>query len=56
MHSAVKIFIGAVVGGIAGYAIYRFIGCRTGACPLQSNLYISVTLWALVGALMTAGK
>lgn len=56
MNVAVKTLIGAVVGGIVGYAIYRYIGCRTGACPLQSNAYISVSLWAIVGALMTAGK
>lgn len=56
MNRGVKTMLGAIVGGIAGFGIYWFIGCRTGACPLQSNLYVSVSIWALVGALMTAGK
>jgi uncharacterized membrane protein (Fun14 family) len=33
MNPAIRMMIGAVIGVAVGYAIYRFIGCRTGTCP-----------------------
>ena len=39
-------------GAVGGYAYYRFIGCRTGACPLTSNPWISTLYGALIGALI----
>ncbi len=56
MSGMVRIVAGAVMGAVVGYAIYRFIGCRTGACPLNSNPYISMALWGLMGALVAGGK
>ncbi len=50
-----RIIIGAVVGGLAGFGIYRFVGCSSGACPITSNPWIS-TIWGLViGALLARG-
>lgn len=40
------------VGAAAGYAYYRFIGCKTGACPLTSNPWISTLYGALIGLLI----
>ncbi len=40
-----------LVGGVGGYAYYALVGCRTGACPLQSNPYFSVLWGALLGYL-----
>ena len=51
-----KVIISAVVGVAVGYAIYRFIGCRTGACPLNSNPYVSMAIWGAIGILMSIGK
>ena len=45
-----------VVGGVAGFAYYYFIGCATGACPISSNPYISTGYGALVGAIAGMGK
>jgi hypothetical protein len=43
--------IGIVVGAIAGYLYYYYIGCRSGSCPINSNPWVS-TLWgALIGYL-----
>jgi hypothetical protein len=56
MFSIVRVVIGAVVGAGVGFAIYKFIGCRTGACPLTGNPFIAMFIWGVAGALMGAGK
>ncbi|MBN2196204.1 MAG: hypothetical protein JW751_25550 [Polyangiaceae bacterium] len=38
-------------GALAGFLYYRFVGCRTGACPLTGNPYISTLYGALIGFL-----
>ncbi|MFO7445161.1 MAG: DUF6132 family protein [Ignavibacteriaceae bacterium] len=40
-----------VIGGLAGYAYYYFIGCYNGTCPIQSNPYIS-TLYGMAAGLI----
>lgn len=36
----------SLIGGIAGFIYYFFIGCSSGTCPIQSNPFFSV-LWGL---------
>jgi hypothetical protein len=48
----IAIVIGAAVGGIVGYLYYRFIGCRSGACFITRNPYISTVYWAILGGLI----
>jgi len=55
MSTFIRIMVGAVAGALVGYAMYRWVGCRTGACPLTANPYISVALYALFGALILRG-
>jgi|WetSurMetagenome_2_1015567.scaffolds.fasta_scaffold303334_2 hypothetical protein len=38
-----------LIGGAGGYLYYRFIGCKTGACPLTGNPWISTLYGALIG-------
>ncbi len=47
-----------VVGGaLLGYAYYRFVGCRTGACAITANPYISTLYGAVMGYLASgAGR
>ena len=54
-NPAVRMLIGAVVGAALGYALYRFVGCRGGACPLTGSPWITPVLWAILGALMARG-
>lgn len=43
--------VGIVVGMLAGYAYYYFIGCSSGGCPITSNPYISIVYGAILGYL-----
>ncbi|MBN2602230.1 MAG: YtxH domain-containing protein [Candidatus Marinimicrobia bacterium] len=45
---AVRI-VAVCIGGLLGFAYYKFIGCRTGSCPITSNPYISIIWGALLG-------
>ena len=50
----VKILIGIIAGGIAGFLYYRFIGCASGSCKIASNPYISTIYWALLGGFLAS--
>ncbi len=41
------IVIGTVVGAAGGFLYLKFVGCKTGSCPIKSIWYMS-TLWGLV--------
>ncbi|MEG0789819.1 MAG: DUF6132 family protein [Alistipes sp.] len=44
--------IGGVVGGVAGYLYYYYVGCASGTCMITSSPVIS-TLWgAVMGGLL----
>ena len=45
-----------IVGGaVLGYCYYKFVGCRTGTCPISGNPFISTIYGALMGFLMSGG-
>jgi hypothetical protein len=48
----IAIMIGVVVGGALGFTNYRFIGCKTGTCPLSANPWISTLYGMLVGGIV----
>ncbi|MEI8140441.1 MAG: DUF6132 family protein [bacterium] len=53
----IRLVIGALIGGVLGYAVYRFIGCSTGTCPITSNPWISTIYGVVVGlAIAVMGK
>lgn len=51
-----RLLVGLVVGGVLGFAYYRFVGCATGACPLTSHPVISTLYGAAMGLLLAAGS
>jgi hypothetical protein len=51
-----RLIIGIIVGAVAGFAYYRYIGCSRGVCPLTSNPYISTLYGAVMGALVTGAS
>lgn len=46
-----RLVIGAIVGGLLGYGVYRFIGCSTGTCPITSNPWVSTIFGMVIGGL-----
>lgn len=46
------ILIGGLIGMVAGYAYYYFIGCESGNCAITSKPFNSSLYGALMGGLM----
>lgn len=42
----------AILGALAGFACFRFIGCNSSACPLTSSPYLSVIAGGVLGYLI----
>ncbi|HEX5101266.1 MAG TPA: DUF6132 family protein [Polyangiaceae bacterium] len=51
MTLSLRLLLSVVVGGFVGYGYHRLVGCRTGACPITANPYVSTVYGALVGLL-----
>jgi hypothetical protein len=46
------IIIGVIIGGIAGYLYYYFVGCSSGTCAISSNPYNSTFYFSILGGLL----
>ncbi|MBS1782594.1 MAG: hypothetical protein JSS78_05985 [Bacteroidetes bacterium] len=44
--------LGALLGGLAGYAYYYFIGCASGTCAITSKPLNSTAYGMLMGTLL----
>ena len=44
--------IGAVIGAIAGYLYYKYVGCASGTCRITSKPLNSTLYFALIGGLL----
>ncbi len=49
-----KRVIGAIIGGILGFAYYKLVGCQSGACPITSNPWASIGYGVLMGSLIAS--
>ncbi len=47
-----KPVLAVIIGGLAGFLYYHFIGCNSGSCAITSNPYKSVIFGGLFGFLM----
>lgn len=43
------------LGALAGLVFHRFVGCRSGACPIWANPVASTLYGALLGLLIGGG-
>jgi len=48
-----RLVVGAVIGGVFGFGLYRFIGCSTGTCPITSNPWVSTIFGMIMGAMLS---
>lgn len=44
-----RLFLGALLGTIGGYAYYYFVGCQSGTCAITRDPVHSTLYGALVG-------
>jgi len=47
-----RFILGIVLGGIAGFAYYYFVGCTSGSCPITSKPFNTILYGMLVGAVL----
>lgn len=47
-----KLIISVVAGALLGFLYAKFIGCRSGACPLTSNAYVATIYGAVLGGML----
>ncbi|MFH2144775.1 MAG: DUF6132 family protein [Candidatus Omnitrophota bacterium] len=48
--------LGALIGGVIGFAIGYFGKCASGLCPLTSDPVISTLLGAIIGAIIASSR
>ncbi len=48
-----KLAFGIVIGGLAGYAYYYFIGCSSGTCPITSSPLNSILYGSFTGIVIS---
>lgn len=47
-----KVFLNlsmAAIGGVLGYTYWKYVGCESGACAIQSKWYLSTLYGAAIG-------
>jgi hypothetical protein len=44
-----KIFPGIIIGGLAGFLYYYFIGCKSATCAITGNPLSSILMGSLAG-------
>lgn len=52
MNNYIKIIVFSLIGALAGYAYYYFVGCNSGSCPITSNWYISTLYGSMMGLVL----
>ncbi len=44
--------IGVIIGAIAGYFYWKYVGCLTGTCPITSSPFKMTLFGAVIGGLL----
>ena len=48
-------FLYVLGGGLGGFLLYRLVGCKTGACLIAANPYVSILYGMLIGFFLFKG-
>lgn len=51
-----RVLLGMLVGALLGIIYWEFIGCNGGNCPLTSNPYKTVVVFAAMGGFLAYDK
>lgn len=51
-----RLVVVILLGALAGLGYHRFIGCRSGACPIWQSPYLSTLYGAAVGYLLGSAR
>lgn len=56
MQNMIRPLIGGLIGAAVGFAMYRFVGCKTGACPMTANPWIAMAIFGFIGATVASSR
>lgn len=48
--------LGLTLGGLGGFLIYYFVGCKTESCAIARNPYATVITGSVLGFIMTCSS
>jgi len=51
--STLKTILMTLAGALLGFLYYKFVGCKTGICPISSNPIISSVYGAIIGLILS---
>ena len=51
-----RLILSILIGALAGFGFYRFVGCRSGACPIWASPIASTLYGALLGFVIGNGS
>ncbi len=51
-----NIALGLGGGAVLGFALYRFVGCRSGACPITANPWTSMIYGMVIGLMIALSR
>jgi hypothetical protein len=54
--TVIRLALGLVIGGVAGYAWHRLVGCSTGTCPLTATPLRGISYGAVMGLLWALAR
>lgn len=49
-----KPLLSIIIGALAGFLFFWFVGCKSGACAITSNPYSSIVTGGILGFLITS--
>jgi hypothetical protein len=48
-----KPFLGIILGGIAGFLYFHFVGCKSGTCAITGNPFSSIIAGSFLGFIVS---
>ncbi len=52
----VRAILGIVLGGLAGFWLYRYVGCANGKCLITSSPWVSVVYGMILGFVVSQAR